>query len=107
MFRYYLKLGTLSIRNNPVLSGLMVAAIAVGIGACMTMATIQYVMGGDPIPHRSDMLYHVQLDGWDPMNPRLAATLSGPTSCAMASSTLSAIASVRSTRVPVGARSRT
>jgi len=69
MFRYYLKLGLLSIRKNPVLSGLMVAAIAVGIGACMTMATIEYVMGGDPIPHRSGLLYHVQLDSWDPNEP--------------------------------------
>lgn len=69
MFRYYLKLGLLSIRKNPVLSGLMVAAIAVGIGACMTMATIEYVMGGNPIPHRSDLLYHVQLDSWDPNEP--------------------------------------
>lgn len=69
MFRYYLKLGLLSIRKNPVLSGLMVAAIAVGIGACMTMATIEYVMGGDPIPHRSGVLYHVQLDSWDPNEP--------------------------------------
>jgi putative ABC transport system permease protein len=69
MFRYYLKLGVLSVRKNPVLSGLMVAAIAVGIGACMTMVNIQYVMGGNPIPHRSDLLYHVQLDGWDPNQP--------------------------------------
>jgi putative ABC transport system permease protein len=59
----------LSIRKNPVLSGLMVTAIAVGIGACMTMATIEYVMGGNPIPHRSDLLYHVQLDSWDPNEP--------------------------------------
>lgn len=69
MFRYYLKLGLLSLRKNPVLSGLMVAAIAVGIGACMTMATIEHVMGGNPIPHRSDVLYHVQLDSWDPNRP--------------------------------------
>lgn len=69
MFRYYLKLGVLSLRKNPVLSGLMVAAIAVGIGACMTMVNIQHVMGGNPIPHRSDLLYHVQLDGWDPNQP--------------------------------------
>lgn len=66
MFRYYLKLGVLSIRRNPVLSGLMVAAIAVGIGAFMTIVTIDYVMGGNPIPHRSDLLYYVQLDNWDP-----------------------------------------
>lgn len=68
MFRYYLKLGALSIRKNPILSALMVAAIATGIGACMTIINIDYVMSGNPIPHRSDVLYHVQLDSWDPYN---------------------------------------
>ena len=69
MFRYYLKLGVFSIRKNPVLSSLMVAAIAVGIGACMTILNIDYVMSGNPIPHRSDVLYHVQVDSWDPNDP--------------------------------------
>ncbi|MCI0518287.1 MAG: ABC transporter permease [Woeseiaceae bacterium] len=66
MFRYYARLGLLSIRRNPVLSALMVAAIATGIGACMTIVNIDYVMSGNPIPHRSKLLYHVQLDSWDP-----------------------------------------
>lgn len=66
MFRYYLKLGLFSIRKNPVLSTLMVAAIAVGIGAFMTIINIDYVMSGNPIPHRSDVLYHVQVDSWSP-----------------------------------------
>jgi putative ABC transport system permease protein len=66
MFHYYAKLGLLSIRRNPVLSALMVAAIATGIGACMTIVNIDYVMSGNPIPHRSELLYHVQLDSWDP-----------------------------------------
>ena len=66
MLRYYLKLGLLSIRQNPVLSGLMVAAIATGIGAFMTIVTIDYVMSGDPIPDRSSDLYYVQIDSWDP-----------------------------------------
>lgn len=68
MFRYYLKLGLFSIRKNPMLSTLMVAAIAVGIGAFMTIINVDYVMGGNPIPHRSDVLYHVQLDNWNPNN---------------------------------------
>ena len=68
MIRYYLKLSLHSIRRNPILSALMVAAIAIGIGACMTVINIDYVMSGDPIPHRSDLLYHVQLDNWDPNN---------------------------------------
>jgi len=66
MFNYYLKLGWLSIRRNPLLSALMVAAIAVGIGACMTTITVNYLMSGNPIPHKSDQLFYVQLDNWDP-----------------------------------------
>jgi len=60
------KLGLASIRKNPILSGLMIAAIAVGIGACMTIINIYYVMGGNPIPNRSDVLYYVQVDSWSP-----------------------------------------
>ena len=68
MFRYYLKLAVVSVRANPVLSSLMVAAIATGIGACVTILNIEHVMGSNPIPHRSDLLYYVQLDSWDPYN---------------------------------------
>ncbi len=68
MFRYYLKLGLTSIRKNPMLSALMVAAIAVGIGAYMTVMNVDYVMSGNPIPHKSDVLFHVQVDNWDPNN---------------------------------------
>ncbi len=68
MFSYYLKLGWLSIRRNPFLSALMIAAIAVGIGASMTIITVNYVMSGNPIPQKSDQLFYVQLDSWDPVN---------------------------------------
>ena len=78
MFRYYLKLGVLSIRRNPILSALMVAAIATGIGACMTIVNIDYVMSGNPIPHRSDVLFHVQLDSWDPNNAAVDDNLPPP-----------------------------
>ncbi len=69
MFRYYLRLGVLSIRANPVLSALMVAAIAIGIGACMTIMTVRHVMSGNPIEHKNDQLYHVQVDNWNPDDP--------------------------------------
>jgi len=69
MFRYYIKLGVLSIRANPALSALMVAAIAIGIGACMSIVTVRHVMSDNPIAHRNDVLYHVQLDNWNPDNP--------------------------------------
>jgi len=69
MFRYYLKLGVLSIRANPALSALMVAAIAIGIGACMTIVTVRHVMSDNPIAHKNDVLYHVQVDNWNPADP--------------------------------------
>ena len=69
MLRYYLKLGLLSIRANPALSALMVAAIAIGIGACMTIMTVRHVMADNPIEHKNDVLYHVQLDNWNPNDP--------------------------------------
>ena len=68
MFSYYLKLGWLSIRRNPLLSILMVAAIAVGIGASMTIITVNYIMSSNPIPQKSDQLFYVQVDSWDPNN---------------------------------------
>ncbi len=69
MFRYYLKLGILSIRANPALSALMVAAIAIGIGACMSIVTVRHVMSDNPIAHKNDVLYHVRLDSWNPDDP--------------------------------------
>jgi putative ABC transport system permease protein len=68
MFSYYLKLGWLSIKRNPLLSALMIAAIAIGIGASMTIITVNYIMSSNPIPHKSDQLFYVQLDNWDPNN---------------------------------------
>ena len=62
MLPYNLKLALGSIRRNPLLSALMVAAIGVGVGACMTTLTIYYMAAKNPIPQRSDVLYHVQLD---------------------------------------------
>lgn len=66
MFLYYLRLSALSYRRNPMLSSLMVLAVAIGIGAYMIVFTLNYVMGGDPIPQKSDQLFHVQLDSGDP-----------------------------------------
>ena len=66
MFSYYVRLALASIRRTPVLSALMVLALGLGIGAFMTTFTVYYLMSGDPIPHKSDQLFAVQLDNWDP-----------------------------------------
>ncbi|WP_196140620.1 ABC transporter permease [Aliikangiella sp. G2MR2-5] len=69
MLGYYFKLSLLSIKRNPILSTLMVAAIAVGIGASMTTITVNYAMGANPVPQKSDQLFAIQLDSWDPNRP--------------------------------------
>ena len=69
MLSYYLRLALASLRRTPVLSALMVAALGLGIGAFMTTFTVYYLMSGDPIPHKSDVLFAVQLDNWDPNEP--------------------------------------
>ena len=69
MFMYYLRLAFISLRKNPVLSGLMVIAIGLGIGACMTMITVNYMMSADPIPQKSERLFYVRLDNWSPYQP--------------------------------------
>ncbi|GGK14448.1 ABC transporter permease [Luteimonas terricola] len=62
MLAYYLKLALRSFRRNKALTALMVLAIALGIGACMTTLTVFTVLSGDPIPEKSDRLFYVQLD---------------------------------------------
>ncbi|MEO9943636.1 ABC transporter permease [Paraglaciecola sp.] len=69
MFNYYIKLAFKSFKRNPILSLLMVTAIALGIGASMTTITVNYLMSANPIPHKSEQLFHIQVDNWDPNNP--------------------------------------
>ncbi|OOG36126.1 ABC transporter ATP-binding protein [Rhodanobacter sp. C06] len=57
MFGYYLDLALRSLKRTPILTGLMVLAIGLGIGASMTMLTVLHVMTDDPLPGRSSHLY--------------------------------------------------
>ena len=69
MFNYNLKLALKSMRRNPIMTGLMVAAIAVGIGVSMTTLTVYYLMNGNPIPEKSDVLFAITMDSWSPLRP--------------------------------------
>jgi putative ABC transport system permease protein len=66
MITYYFRLGLRSLRRNMILTTLMIVAIAVGIGACMTTLTVFRAMSGDPIPQKSTRLYVPQIDNWGP-----------------------------------------
>ena len=69
MLRYYIKLAWKSMRRNPIMTGLMVAAIAVGIGVSITTMTVYYMMSSNPIPTKSDVLFAITLDSWSPHRP--------------------------------------
>ena len=53
LFGYYWQLALKSLKRNPALSTLMVLAIAIGIGACMTTLTVYSLMASDPIPQKA------------------------------------------------------
>ncbi len=65
MFLHYLELAARSARASKGLSALMVLALGLGIGACMTTLTVYHVLSGDPIPAKSARLFNVQLDASD------------------------------------------
>ncbi|MEM7430695.1 MAG: ABC transporter permease [Pseudomonadota bacterium] len=69
MFAYNLRMARLSLMKQPLLTTLMIAAIGVGVGACMTVLTLFFTMSSDPIPEKSDRLFAVRLDSWSPDEP--------------------------------------
>lgn len=62
MFAYHVRIGLLSLRRNKFLTALMVLAIGMGIGAAMTTLTVFNVVSGDPMPGKSERLFHPRLD---------------------------------------------
>jgi len=69
MFKYNIKLAFKSMRRNPIMTALMVAAIAVGIGVSMTTLAVFYMMNSNPIPEKSDVLFAITMDSWNPIRP--------------------------------------
>lgn len=66
MWQYYLRLSLLSLRKTPVLSLLMVLAIATGIAANLTILTMHSVVSSNPLAHKNEQLFAVQLNTWNP-----------------------------------------
>jgi len=65
LFGYYLRMALASLRRNLLLTSLMVVAIGVGIGAAMTTLTVFMVLTNDPLPDRSERVFHPRLDAQD------------------------------------------
>jgi putative ABC transport system permease protein len=69
MFKYNIRLALKSMLRNPMMTALMVAAIAVGIGVSMTTLSVYHMMSSNPIPEKSDILFAVTMDSWGPFRP--------------------------------------
>jgi putative ABC transport system permease protein len=70
MFMHDLGLAFASLKRNPILSVLMIGAIAVGIAASMIAVTLYHARAGHPIPWKDDTLYAVMLDTRDDTPPQ-------------------------------------
>ena len=64
-----LRIALLSLRRNPILSTVIIGGIALGIAVATLFSTMRHVLARDPVPGRSDSLYYVRMDNWDPLKP--------------------------------------
>jgi putative ABC transport system permease protein len=69
MLGYYLRLALTSFARTPGLTALMALAIGLGIAACVVTLTVHRAMSANPIPWKSDRLFAVTMDSWDPNRP--------------------------------------
>jgi len=64
MIAYYFSLALKSIGRQKGLSVLISTTLGLGIAACMITYSLIHLMSKDPLPNKSERVYHVQLDNW-------------------------------------------
>jgi putative ABC transport system permease protein len=69
MLNYYFRLALKSFARTPGLTALMICAIGLGIAVCVMTLTVYTAMAANPIGWKSDRLYTVTMDSWDPVRP--------------------------------------
>ncbi len=81
MFGYYFALARTRLLETKGMSAALILALGLGIGASMTMLTVVRTMTWDPLPGRSEHLYHPFIDALPTsyevrpgMDPRVALT---------------------------------
>ena len=72
MLLYNVKIALKSLRRNPVLTSLLVGAIALGICVSTTFIALRHIFAKDPLPGKSAQLFYVRLDNWDPARAYVA-----------------------------------
>jgi putative ABC transport system permease protein len=69
MLLHNLRIAWKSLKRNRALSVLIISGIALGIAVSTTFSAARHAFARDPIPSKSDVLYYVRLDSWDPLKP--------------------------------------
>jgi len=69
MLLYNIRIAVKSLRRNPVLTAVIIGGIALGICASTTFTTVRHMFARDPLPGKSDKLFYVRMDNWDPHTP--------------------------------------
>jgi len=69
MLRYNLKLALQSFKRAPSLYFLVLLTLSVGVGLLSANLALVNAMAGDPIPEKSDQLFHVSLNTWPTDRP--------------------------------------
>lgn len=66
---HHLELALRSLRRTPGLSAITIAGIALGIGVSVTFVAAYFTVSANPIPRKSERLFYVQMDSWNPAEP--------------------------------------
>jgi putative ABC transport system permease protein len=72
MLLYNIRIAIKSLRRNPVLTSLLIGAIALGICVATTFIALRHIMEKDPLPGKSRTLFYVRMDNWDPQRAYVA-----------------------------------
>ena len=72
MLFYNIKIAIKSLRRNPVLTVLLIGAIALGICVSTTFIALRHIFEKDPLPGKSEQLFYVRMDSWDPQRAYVA-----------------------------------
>ena len=69
MLSYNLKLALYSFRRAPSLYLLVILTLAIGVGLLCANLALVNSMASDPIPHKSQQLFHVSMNAWPDKEP--------------------------------------
>lgn len=71
MLKYYVQLAFENIKRAPTLYLLVILTLSLGVGLLCANLALVNSMASDPIPHKSDRLFHVSMNTWVNENPHV------------------------------------